>query len=311
MLGVQQSILEKIKFSNNEKEVFEILVKRDDLIHPIVSGNKWRKLKYSVAKAQQNKNEAILTFGGAHSNHLVATAAACKEFGLKSIAYVRGEELNENANPTLQKCKELGMQLHFISREEYNLKHEKFYTDELHIEHPNVYIVPEGGANYYGIIGCSEIIGELPENTTDIVVSAGTGTTAAGLLMGCSPNQKIHIVSALKGDWMEEEVKKLLMYTLFDEEVVNEMLEKANFVYDAHCGGYAKTSEELIKFIQDFYIETQLKLDPIYTGKTMLWLSEYLKEDNIKGNAVFIHTGGLQGAEYMQEQKNLILYPKE
>lgn len=312
MLGLQVSPLEEFEFKGTAAfKEFSCFIKRDDLIHPVVSGNKWRKLKYSIAKAEQNKNTGILTFGGALSNHLVATAAACKEVGLKAIGYVRGEELNAGSNPTLQQCAELGMELHFVSREEYNLKSEKFYTDELHIDHPNVYIVPEGGANYYGIIGCSEIIGELPEETSDIVVSAGTGTTAAGLLMGSRAHQKIHIISALKGDWMEEEVKKLLMYSLFDEEIVDEIMTRANFVYDAHCGGYAKTNEELIQFIQNIYQTTQLKLDPVYTAKSMLWLSKNIENLNANAKPVFIHTGGLQGARFMQEKLNINLYPEQ
>lgn len=312
MLEIQVSPLEAFQYQSEDEDLcLDFYIKRDDLIHPIVSGNKWRKLKYSIAKAEQNKNEAILTFGGALSNHLVATAAACKEVSLKSIGYVRGEELNQDSNPTLQQCADLGMELHFISREEYNLKSEKFYTDELHVEHPNVYIVPEGGASYYGIIGCSEIIGELPEDVSDIFVSAGTGTTAAGLLMGSRSGQTIHIVSALKGEWMEEEVKKLLMYSLFDEEAVDELMQRAHFIYDAHCGGYAKTTPELVEFTQNVYQQTDLKLDPVYTGKSMLWIKQNWKQCSPTGRLVFIHTGGVQGSIFMQEKLGVNLYPRK
>lgn len=304
------STLHKINLKAFTGQDFEIIIKRDDLIDALVSGNKWRKLKYNVEKALHQKADGIITFGGAHSNHLIATAKACSKIGLKSIGFVRGEELNTTSNPTLQKCVQFGMQLIFLSREEYKMRNEKFYKDDVKLKYPNYYLVPEGGANFYGAIGCQEIMKELPKETTDIIVSAGTGTTAAGLILGANSHQKIHIVSALKGDWMKDEVAQLLKYITFDTDTAEELIDNAQFQYNAHRGGYAKLDNDLLEFISTFYQEYQIKLDAIYTAKSMLWLIEEVKKGNftINSTVVFLHTGGVQGMDYLMKKKGIHLF---
>lgn len=304
------SELQKIDLSPFVGKPFDIQIKRDDLIDDVVSGNKWRKLKYNVEKALHIKADGIITFGGAHSNHLIATAKACAVVGIKSIGFVRGEELNQQANPTLSKCADFGMHLVFISREEYKLKNEKFYKDDLQLRYPNYYLVPEGGANYYGAIGCQAINKELPLSVTDIVVSAGTGTTASGLLLGAKKEQTVHIVSALKGNWMYDEVAQLLKYITFDVDTVNELLNQANFVYNAHRGGYAKIDKYTLDFIRAFYKHYKIRLDAIYTAKSMLWLIEEIKQNNISNhqNVVFVHTGGVQGMQYVMLKNKINLF---
>ncbi len=304
------SELQKIDLYPFVGKHFEIQLKRDDLIDELVSGNKWRKLKYNVEKALHLNAEGLVTLGGAHSNHLIATAKACAVVGIKSIGFVRGEELNQFANPTLKECAAFGMELIFISRAEYKLKNEKFYKDDIKLRYPNYFLVPEGGSNYYGAIGCQEINKELPQGITDIVLSAGTGTTAAGLLLGAKDFQKIHVVSALKGNWMQDEVAQLLKYITFDTETVGDLLKQANFVYSAHRGGYAKIDASILKLIRSFYKTYGVRLDAIYTAKTMLWLIEEIKKNNFteEQNIVFLHTGGIQGMDYLMTKKKINLF---
>lgn len=304
------SVLHKIDLKPFVGKSFDIQLKRDDLIDAFVSGNKWRKLKYNIEKALHTKAKGVITFGGAHSNHLIATAKACNKINLKSIGLVRGEELNSDSNPTLKKCVHFGMELVFLSREEYKMRNEKFYKDDVKLKYPNYYLVPEGGANFYGAVGCQEIMKELPKETTDVIVSAGTGTTATGLILGANSNQKIHIVSALKGNWMEDEVTQLLRYITFDDETVEDLVNRASFQSNSHRGGYAKIDDDLLTFIQDFYKHFQIKLDAIYTAKTMLWLIEEIKKGtfNSSSKLVFLHTGGVQGMDYVMKKKGIALF---
>jgi 1-aminocyclopropane-1-carboxylate deaminase len=178
----------------------KLFIKRDDLIHPEVSGNKWRKLKYNIEKLKQEKKDVLLTFGGAYSNHIAATAAAGKFLGVKTIGFIRGEELaNEPLNKTLKKAKDDGMELHFISREDYSARMEKWYIDDLHQKFPNTHIVPEGGANFYGVTGCTEIVSEVDIDFDIIACACGTGTTFAGMLIGLKSHQQALGFSVLKG----------------------------------------------------------------------------------------------------------------
>ena len=149
----EKSILQELSNPILKEKNIQLFLKRDDLIDSEVSGNKWRKLKYNIEQAISKKNDAILTFGGAYSNHLVATASACFKVGIRSIGIVRGEELSENSNETLKKCFEFGMELKFVSRQEYVLKGDSLFLKDLHLENENCFIVPEGGANFYGMVG--------------------------------------------------------------------------------------------------------------------------------------------------------------
>lgn len=291
-----KSVVEKLNYTLFNEHDVEVFVKRDDLIDNYISGNKWRKLKYNIDLCFSKKNDTILTFGGAFSNHIVATAKACQLAGLNSIGIIRGEELNENSNDTLKKCKEFGMQLIFVSRDEYRMRNEKSYIEELHQEHPNVFIVPEGGANYYGAIGCQEILRECKSDYDKIAVAGGTGTTAAGVALSLKDHQSLIYVNALKGNFVEDDLRKILYLTCFDHEIVDDILKKIEIIDDKRFGGYHKYNDELIDFIKAFYRETKLKLDLTYTAKAMLEVIQQIKEGRIQPGqkVLFIHTGGLQ-----------------
>ena len=286
-----------------------LVIKRDDLIDPDVSGNKWRKLKYNVLQCEQYKNEGILTFGGAYSNHLVATAAACYKAGLKSVGVVRGEELTPESNDTLRRCKDLGMHLHFVSREEYHLRDERYYHEELLAGFPNLHVVPEGGANYWGVIGCQELIGEIQQPFDRIVVAQGTTTTSCGILLGLSEHQKLTAVPALKGFDSFTEMHSRFGKSGIDTETIEQLLEKTEILDAFHFGGYAKYDEVLIDFMRMFHKSHGVQLDHVYTGKAMFALWEQIKLGRYDGESiVFLHTGGLQGIAGLEERMGEKLY---
>lgn len=284
----------------------QVFVKRDDLLHPEISGNKWRKLKYNIQQAIHLHSEGVFTFGGAYSNHLVATAAAAIEFGLKSIGFVRGEELNSNSNETLKRCAELGMDLQFLSREMYALHDDKMFVDELRLENPCFYPVPEGGGNYYGIIGCQEIWKEIPKDTDHVFLAQGTAATSCGVLLGMPENCQLHVVPALKGFDSIETMRSLFYGFFLEEEELDELLQKVTVHADFHFGGYAKYTPELLKFIQDTYKKYGLPLDPVYTAKAFFAMNEELKKPVYHGKKiVFLHTGGLQGCQAIADKENI------
>jgi 1-aminocyclopropane-1-carboxylate deaminase len=298
LFDTNKSVLDIVRYEDvSTSKTVEFFVKRDDLIDPLVSGNKWRKLKYNIEQANHKSGEGILTFGGAHSNHLVATAKACNKAGIKSVGFVRGEELTADSNETLKDCASFGMELVFISREEYKNKEDWDYINQLRHGFPSFHIVPEGGANFYGVVGCQEILKETANDFDHVFLCAGTGTTAAGVILSAGAHTKVHVVSALKGDFMEAQVTKMLNSVCFDEELVNELKSKTIFHNDCHFGGYAKNTPELLAFIADFKDQTNLPLDTIYTGKAMYALIQEWKTGALGNDKkiLFVHTGGMQG----------------
>ncbi len=262
-----------------------LFVKRDDLIDPFVSGNKWRKLKYILQDAAEKNKKHLITFGGAYSNHLLATAAATAKNHLKATAFVRGEEIS---NPMLTLCKLFGMQLRFIDRQSYQHKEtlfEKYYAND-----SNAYFVNEGGASKEAVIGCAEIIEELKEDFDHIFCAAGTGTTAAGLLKGINRLQlqtTLHVIPVLKGgEFISDEI------AMYESD-----LNKLQLHTDYHFGGYAKTTPELINFIKDFTSSTGILLDPIYTSKMCYAIFDLIEKGIVKKDAkvLMLHTGGIFG----------------
>lgn len=287
----------------------KILVKRDDLIHEEVSGNKWRKLKYNLLQVEQGNHAGVFTFGGAYSNHLLATASAANRAKIPAIGFVRGEELNENSNTTLQSCSKLGMKLIFISREEYGLRNDKQYIDELKSEHTNYYFVPEGGGNYLGMVGCQEIWKEIDQSIDDVFVAQGTTATSCGLLLGKPGKTKLHVIPALKGFDSLEEMRSKLKWFLFQEEITNELLEDVKVYPEYHFGGYGKYTSVLLNFIQEIYKEHQLPLDPIYTAKAFYGMLQELENPYFNNRTVlFIHTGGTQVCEEIENKHNIKLF---
>lgn len=309
MLDTSLSVLQEIKFKPININGNRLFIKRDDLIHKEVSGNKWRKLKYNVESAIQLKKEGILTFGGAYSNHLVATASACSMLGLNSVGIVRGEELNSASNDTLKRCADYGMDLHFVPRFEYELRNEKAYQEELSFLFPNLHIVPEGGANYLGMIGCQEIWKELKEEFNIVVVAQGTTTTSAGLLLGLPDRSQLWVVPVLKGFRSKDEMRALYAKTGFDNEMFTELLDRVEVKDEYHFGGYGRYSSQLLDFIEEFFKSTSISLDPIYTSKAMFALIEETKRLQLVNQRIlFIHTGGLQGASSIFEKEKRSIF---
>ena len=273
-----------------EKEI-SLYIKREDLIHPLISGNKYRKLKYNILAAKEKKQNTILTFGGAYSNHIAATAYAGKEQGLQTVGIIRGEELQGKwqNNATLRLAKEHGMHFKFVTREAYKSKEASEFINQLRKEFKDFYLLPEGGSNSLAIQGCEEILTPEDNVFNVIALAVGTGGTIAGIINTSKNNQKVIGFPALKGDFLQEDIRKFA--TKINWELQNKY----------HFGGYGKVSSELIMFINAFKKETNIPLDPIYTGKMVYGLIEMIKEDFfIPGTKILaIHTGGLQGIKGM------------
>lgn len=309
MFDLENAVLEKLISEEIDSRGISIYVKRDDLIHPEVSGNKWRKLKFNVDICRNAKKDGILTFGGAFSNHLLATASACHSIGLKSVGIVRGDELDSQSNHTLRRCSELNMELKFISREEYRMISDKSYLADVAHEFPNYHIVPEGGANYYGMIGCQEILKEIDFDFDSVFVAQGTTTTSCGLLLGLKEKQELFAVPVLKGFDAEKEMKSIFEYSGIEEEWLQDAFEKLNILDEFHFGGYGKFNDELLSFIKTFYLNHHIKLDPVYTGKAMFAMMKELENEKWNGKSiVFIHTGGIQGAESIEKKSGVRLF---
>ncbi|MBC9229997.1 pyridoxal-phosphate dependent enzyme [bacterium SPL81] len=265
----------------------QLTVKRLDLIHPQISGNKFFKLKYNLLAAKQQNLNQVLTFGGAYSNHIAATAYAAHYFGFQSIGIIRGEELEKQAfNSTLQTAQDFGMQLHFVSRAQYRLRHELEYLQQLKQRYPNTLIIPEGGTNELAIQGTKEILSADDQENYDVICCAvGTGGTIAGIIESSSDQQHILGFSALKGDFLKQDIQK--------------WTNKTNWsLTDTYCcGGYAKTNSKLLQFMQHFEQQYAVPLEQIYTAKMMMGLFDLIQQGHFPVNAriLAIHTGGLQG----------------
>ena len=268
-----------------------LVIKRDDLIHPFVSGNKFRKLKYNLLQAKAENQSALLTFGGAYSNHIAAVAYAGKENGFQTIGIIRGDELADKieSNPTLKFAQECGMQFEFVSREAYRLKTEETFLEQLQQKYGAFYLIPEGGTNAFAIQGCEEIL--TPEDASfDYVACAiGTGGTISGLINSVLPHQKVLGFPALKGEFLQDEIRKFVHH------------ENWELITDYHFGGYGKVSPDLIDWINRFYEQTQIPLDPVYTGKMVFGILDLIAKNYFPENAniLLIHTGGLQGIQGM------------
>ncbi|CAM2973659.1 1-aminocyclopropane-1-carboxylate deaminase/D-cysteine desulfhydrase [Pseudoalteromonas distincta] len=265
-------------------------VKRDDLLHPLISGNKWRKLKYNLAHMQKVKKTELLTFGGAFSNHIHACAAAGKEFNIKTRAIIRGPQLDED-NPTIQFAQQCGMQLHVVNRIEYRQRHDEAYLESLQARFPDAYIIPEGGTNEHALLGCKELVQSLPEHNY-LVCPTGSGGTLAGLIEGSAPTTKVIGVAVLKqADYLNEEIKKLS----------NKAKNQNNWqlLTEFHGGGYGKFSPELWQFCQEMGRTYNLPLEPIYSGKMMYALWQLIEQDYFAPGSkiIAVHTGGLQGLD--------------
>ncbi len=281
----QASFNQKIIVPNNFG--IEVYVKREDVLHAEISGNKFRKLKYNLEEAKRLGYAKLLTFGGAYSNHIAAVAAAGRDFGFETIGVIRGEELQEKylENPTLKKAEKDGMQFNFVTRTQYREKNNGAFLADLKQKYGDFYLIPEGGTNDLAIKGCEEILTSEDKIFDIICCAVGTGGTISGIINSLQPHQKAVGFPALKGDFLSKEIKK---YTKNDQW---------NLVTDYHFGGYAKTTDELTNFIQNFEKNTSVNLEPIYTGKLFFGVIDLISKGYFKPNSkiLIIHTGGLQG----------------
>jgi 1-aminocyclopropane-1-carboxylate deaminase len=275
---------QKIKIFHN---TISLSIRREDLIHPFISGNKFRKLKYNLVQAKAENHDTLLTFGGAFSNHIAATAFAGKEFGFKTIGIIRGDELESKIfeNPTLKFAHECGMRFKFVTREMYRHKTEIDFIKNLKQEIGAFYYVPEGGTNEFAVQGCQEILTEEDADYDFVCCAVGTGGTISGLINSLLPHQKVLGFPALKGDFLNDEIRKF---------VRNENWE---LITDYHFGGYGKVNPELIAFVNQFYKENRIPLDPIYTGKMVFGVMDLIDKNYFpeQSKVLLIHTGGIQG----------------
>lgn len=273
-----------------ESKNIELAIMRLDLVHPGVSGNKFFKLKHNLEQARKEGKDTLLTFGGAYSNHIFATAEAAKAEGFKSIGIIRGER-TDPLNPTLIRAENLDMTLHFVDRETYRMKTESNFINHLRDLFGDFYLIPEGGTNELAIKGTREIIGENESQFSHFAVSIGTGGTFAGLAASISSTQKLIGFSSLKGEFIHSEIEKLLS----DHQILSAGSYQVNSDY--HFGGYGKYTQELVEFIGEFYENFGIVLDPIYTGKMAFGIWDLIKKDVFEPQSkiLMIHTGGLQG----------------
>ncbi len=283
---------QEVFFSELVHHHVRLFIKREDTIHPYVSGNKFRKLKYNIQEAKHRQQDTLLTFGGAYSNHILATAVAGQTNGFKTIGVIRGEELGANLNETLAQNETLrlahsyGMQFQFVSRALYKEKETEEVMRSLHQKWGDFYLLPEGGTNALAIKGCTEILTTADEAFDYICVSAGTGGTFSGLISAALPHQHLLGFSALKGDFLKQEISTWVGAS-----------EQWELITDTHFGGYAKYTPELIHFMNQFKEETGIVLDPIYTAKMLFGIVARVKAQKFsKGSRILaIHTGGIQG----------------
>jgi len=284
----------------------KLFILREDLIHPEISGNKWRKLKYNIEEAKRLNKTIILTFGGAYSNHIAATAAAGRAFGFNTIGIIRGEETLP-LNPTLQLAKDNGMTFKYVSREAYRNKSSTDFIIDLKKEFGDFYLVPEGGSNAFAVKGCTEILKNVDVDFDVACSACGTGGTLAGII--ASTDKQVLGFPALKGgDFLKEDIEKLLKDYSNQFGVV---VKNTNWdlITDYHFGGYAKVKPALIEFVQRFKQQHNIPLDLIYTGKMLLGIYDILQNTNqLDGKTIVaVHTGGLQGNKGFEERLGVVL----
>jgi 1-aminocyclopropane-1-carboxylate deaminase len=289
LLSYQETPVSEIQHPNLEKSGVRVLMKREDLNHPFISGNKWWKLKYNLQEALYQDQHTLLTYGGAFSNHIYATAAAAKELGLKSIGLIRGEETLP-LNPTLRFAKDCGMKLHYLSRKDYREIDSASQIKSLQKAFGEFYRIPEGGTNGLAVKGCAEFGRALDlVDCNFICLPVGTGGTMAGVINGVSSSKKILGIAVLnEGAFLEKEIEKLLAQRRTDQWKV--LTEYA-------FGGYARRSPVVLNFIETFFAHNHIPLDFIYTAKMMCAVFDLIEKQYFeKGSTILaIHTGGLQG----------------
>lgn len=278
-----------ISFPNN----ISVEIKREDLLHPFISGNKFRKLKYNILEAQKLEKKVLLTFGGAFSNHIAAVAAAGEKYNFGTIGIIRGEELVDkiNENPTLTFAQNCGMKFEFWNRPDYRNKEDENLIDLLREKYGAFYLIPEGGTNILAVKGCEEILTDEDAKFDYICCAVGTGGTISGIINSILPHQKVLGFPAVRQENLGEVIDSICQ-------------DKSHtLIWDYHFGGYAKINAELVNFINDFKEKTGVQLDPVYTAKMVFGVVDLINKNYFPKNSkiLLIHTGGLQGISGMNK----------
>ena len=295
-----------------ERKGLKVWLKRDDLTHPEIGGNKWRKLKYNLEAARQEAKSTLLTFGGAYSNHLYATAAAGALFGFQTIGIVRGEAPNQ-FHHTLRQAQAFGMQLHFVSRQTYTQKAD--LLPSLQLDPDSLFILPEGGTNPLAMRGCMELAEEILTQDLDpdfVCICCGTGGTAAGLIAGLNDQARVLGFSVLKGDFLHSEIATHLntckQNGLFPHP---KLPSRWKVLTEYHHGGYARYTQALIDFINNFSSRYQVAFDPVYTGKLVFGVFDLIEKDYFsRGDRILlVHSGGQQGIMGFNERYGQLINP--
>jgi len=281
-----------------ENKKIRLFIKREDLTDDFISGNKWYKLKYNLIEAEKFGYKTLLTFGGAYSNHIHATAAAGKKYGFKTIGVIRGEE-HLPLNPTLSSAQKNEMICEYIDRKSYRNKYDKGLIQTLKEKFGDFYLIPEGGSNYLAIKGCAEIIPSIKTEFNFVCSACGTGGTLAGLILGLNSKSFALGFSVLKGgEFLYQNVRSLLLH------YQKENLDNWQINLDYHFGGYAKTNKELNNFSTEFKVKHNIPIEPIYTGKMFYGIYDLIKKNFFPANSkiVALHTGGLQGLKGLEQR---------
>ena len=309
MIQIRPSCIQRINITGFTGFHCQIYVKRDDLLHPGLSGNKWRKLKYNLRYAINKGAKKFETLGGPFSNHILAVAFAGKELNIPTVGHIRGRKEYAD-NPTLAQATRLGMSLVFHSKASYSELKDSFSKwDPNQFNSKSPFLIPEGGSNHLALKGCGEIWNEINDQSgipVTTVLPVGTGGTLAGLIQSQPHESSLIGISVLKGLDHTEQISLLL------STQNNNNLGKWSIEYGYHFGGFAKHTPRLIEFVQDFFRETGIPLDPIYTGKAMYALVDLIKMNPMitSNRFVFLHTGGLQGIRgynYMHPARPLLI----
>ena len=296
-----------------EKYQLNVFIKRDDLIHPIISGNKWRKLKHNIIQAKKLGFKGVLSFGGAYSNHIHALAFACYQNKIKSLAVIRGESHYQD-NATLQQAVAWGMKCEFVDRQTYRLRSNPDYLTRLQIQYPDYCIVPEGGSNSLAMAGVGEVITELNQQLAydTLMLPVGSGGTIAGLIAADNNQHAILGIAALKeADYLRNSIKELLNDHLLatQQDQSNKIIKSENWqlLTQFHRGGYAKFSAADEERIWQFNQTSQLTFEPVYSGKMLLAFLDLIEQGYFRPHEkiVLLHTGGLQGINGLIEQNKL------
>jgi 1-aminocyclopropane-1-carboxylate deaminase len=284
---IERTKVERFDYKDLNDLNCKLFVKRDDLIHEEISGNKVRKLKYNLKFCMDNSLSGLVTYGGAYSNHLLASAAAAKLANLKIIGRVRGNELTSDSNTVLRRCEDLGMHLEFLERSYFSKI--KKQDGIIEIDGQIFLSIPEGGCNLNGVEGCKEIITELEDDFDYYCLAQGTTTTSIGIAQSISKSSQLIVVPVLK-----DFNSKMEMTSIIGEMEFKKFEDQLIVLDTFHFGGYVKSDAILNEFIEDFNGQNSFQIEPTYTGKAMYALMNFLRSKNIRNKKVlFVHTGGL------------------